>query len=208
MDARLAEAFTVEHTSFARAALRASEPPWPAVVICEAHGLPIDPVDVGRTIRLGRPQVPFVIACDTCAESERIKGFQFGVDDYLCGAMSGAEIRERLRLLLRRSTKVASATIPAYKGKRLVVDFEAVSISVDGRAVHLTKREFDVLRFLVENRNRLLTREDILAGVWNSIEINETRTVDIHIYKLRTKLGAAGRQIQTLVGRGYRFMDA
>lgn len=207
MDGLLAEDFTVERISFPRAAIRASATPWPVVVICDTRGLSVDPIDVGRTIHLGRPHVPFVIACETCTESERIRGFQFGVDDYLCGAMSAREVRERLRLLLRRSVRLAAATVPAYKGKRLVVDFDAVSISVDGRPVHLTKREFDLLRFLVEHPNRLLTREELLGNVWHSIDVTDTRTVDIHIHKLRTKLGAASRQIQTLVGRGYRFVE-
>jgi len=86
-------------------------------------------------------------------------------------------------------------------------DFDAVAISVDGEAVRLTRREFELLQFLVENRNRVLSRDRLLERVWGYDRSIETRSVDVHVGRLRAKLGATGRQIETVVGLGYRFVE-
>jgi two-component system, OmpR family, alkaline phosphatase synthesis response regulator PhoP len=82
-----------------------------------------------------------------------------------------------------------------------------VNIAVDGVAVRLTRREFELLRYLVENRNRVLSRDRLLERVWGYDRIVETRSVDVHVGRLRNKLGAAGTQIETVVGLGYRFVE-
>ena len=81
------------------------------------------------------------------------------------------------------------------------------SVTVDGDPIRLTRREFDLLRCLVENRNRVLTRDRLLTRVWGYDQSIETRSVDVHVGRLRSKLGAAGPQIETVVGLGYRFID-
>ena len=83
----------------------------------------------------------------------------------------------------------------------------SVSVSVDGQPVRLTRREFELLRHLVENKNRVLSRDRLLDRVWGYDPEVETRSVDVHVGRLRTKLGPAGRQIETLVGLGYRFAE-
>jgi DNA-binding response OmpR family regulator len=88
-----------------------------------------------------------------------------------------------------------------------VADFDAVAIAVDGQPVRLTRREFELLRFLVENRNRVLSRDRLLERVWGYDRYIETRSVDVHVGRLRAKLGAAGQQIETVVGLGYRFVE-
>ena len=94
-----------------------------------------------------------------------------------------------------------------YRGSSLTADFEAVAVSVEGRSVRLTRREFELLRYLVENRNRVLSRDRLLERVWGYDRDVETRSVDVHVGRLRSKLGPAGRQIETVVGLGYRFVD-
>ena len=86
-----------------------------------------------------------------------------------------------------------------YRGKHLVADFDAVAISVDGEAIRLTRREFELLRYLVENRNRVLSRDRLLERVWGYDRFVETRSVDVHVGRLRGKLREAGRQIETVV---------
>ena len=93
-----------------------------------------------------------------------------------------------------------------YRGPHLVADFDAVSVAVDGEPVRLTRREFELLRCLVENRNRVLSRDRLLARVWGYEQSIETRSVDVHVGRLRSKLGTAGPQIETVVGLGYRFV--
>ena len=82
-----------------------------------------------------------------------------------------------------------------------------MSVSVDGTAVRLTRREFELLRYLVHNRNRVVSRDRLLERVWGYDRMVETRSVDVHVGRLRGKLGAAGHQIETVVGLGYRFVD-
>jgi two-component system alkaline phosphatase synthesis response regulator PhoP len=82
-----------------------------------------------------------------------------------------------------------------------------VAVAVDGDAVRLTRREFELLRYLVQNRNRVVSRDRLLERVWGYDRLVETRSVDVHVGRLRSKLGSAGHQIETVVGLGYRFID-
>ena len=84
---------------------------------------------------------------------------------------------------------------------------DAVAVSVDGQPVRLTRREFELLRFLVENKGRVLSRDRLLERVWGYERFIETRSVDVHVGRLRAKLGPAGQQIETVIGLGYRFNE-
>jgi DNA-binding response OmpR family regulator len=97
--------------------------------------------------------------------------------------------------------------VSVYRGKHLVADFDAVSVTVSGEPIRLTRREFGLLRCLVENRNRVLSRDRLLERVWGYEQFIETRSVDVHVGRLRSKLGPAGDQIETVVGLGYRFVE-
>jgi DNA-binding response OmpR family regulator len=94
-----------------------------------------------------------------------------------------------------------------YRGARLVADFDAVTVTVDDQPVRLTRREYELLKFLVENRNRVLSRDRLLDRVWGYDQSVETRSVDVHVGRLRAKLGPAGAQIETVVGLGYKFVE-
>jgi DNA-binding response OmpR family regulator len=99
------------------------------------------------------------------------------------------------------------AAAERYRDAHLVADFDAVSVAVDGVAVRLTRREFELLHYLVRNRNRVISRDRLLERVWGYERQVETRSVDVHVGRLRSKLRLAGRQIETVVGLGYRFVD-
>src|SRR2546426_222773 len=117
------------------------------------------------------------------------------------------ELAARVRAVLRRSTCAGERPPAPYRGAHLVADFDAVAVAVDGRPVRLTRREFELLRYLVQNRNRVVSRDRLLERVWGYERVVETRSVDVHVGRLRGKLLAAGRQIETVVGLGYRFVD-
>jgi DNA-binding response OmpR family regulator len=113
-----------------------------------------------------------------------------------------------VRAVLRRGADGGERrTGGSYRGERLVADFEAVAIAVDGAPVRLTRREFELLRYLVQNKNRVVSRDRLLERVWGYERLVETRSVDVHVGRLRTKLRTAGRQIETVIGLGYRFID-
>jgi DNA-binding response OmpR family regulator len=141
------------------------------------------------------------------SEGDRVLGLDAGADDYVTKPFSPRELAARVRAVLRRGKPDEASAPPVYRGEHLVADFDAVSITVDGQAIRLTRREFELLRYLVENRNRLLSRDRLLERVWGYDRMIETRSVDVHIGRLRGKLGAAGKQIETVVGLGYRFIE-
>jgi DNA-binding response OmpR family regulator len=142
------------------------------------------------------------------SESDRVSGLEMGADDYVTKPFSLRELVARVRAVLRRPPPAAdSEQRPGYQRGRLAIDFDAVSVRVSGSPVRLTKREFELLRFLVENRNRVLSRDRLLERVWGLDRQVETRSVDVHVGRLRGKLGQAGRQIETVIGMGYRFVE-
>jgi DNA-binding response OmpR family regulator len=140
------------------------------------------------------------------SEDDRVSGLEQGADDYVTKPFSLRELTARVRAMLRRG-QGAEPRQGRYQGERLTADFEAVAIAVDGAAVRLTRREFELLQYLVQNKNRVVSRDRLLERVWGYERLVETRSVDVHVGRLRSKLRTAGRQIETVVGLGYRFVD-
>ncbi len=192
------------------AALRAVTETLPDVVILDLNLPVLSGLDVCRILR-ARPHsahVPIIILSATTNEVDRVAGLDLGADDYVTKPFSVRELAARVRAVLRRGASHAGpGPGTTYRGAQLTADFDAVSVSVEGKPVRLTRREFELLRHLVENRNRVLSRDRLLERVWGYDRDVETRSVDVHVGRLRTKLGPAGRQIETLVGLGYRFTD-
>jgi DNA-binding response OmpR family regulator len=153
-------------------------------------------------------QIPIIMLTARTSESDRVAGLDLGADDYVTKPFSLRELGARVRAVLRRRRDPAAESKPfRYTGKHLTADFEAVSIAVDGEAIRLTRREFELLRFLVENKNRVISRDRLLERVWGYDRFIETRSVDVHVGRLRAKLGVAGGQIETVIGLGYRFNE-
>jgi DNA-binding response OmpR family regulator len=191
-------------------ALRAVRELSPDVVILDLNLPVLSGIEVCRLLR-ARPEtadVGIIILTARTGEADRVGGLDLGADDYITKPFSLGELSARVRAVLRRRRKTAGAmNSPTYTGVHLVADFDAVSILVDSKAVRLTRREFELLRFLVDNKNRVISRDRLLERVWGYERLVETRSVDVHVGRLRAKLGTAGRQIETVVGLGYRFID-
>jgi len=136
-----------------------------------------------------------------------VSGLDLGADDYVTKPFSLRELAARVRAVLRRKPGTRATAMSIYRGKHVVADFDAVSVTVDGEPIRLTRREFELLKCLVENRNRVLSRDRLLERVWGYEQFIETRSVDVHVGRLRSKLGTAGDQIETVVGLGYRFVE-
>jgi DNA-binding response OmpR family regulator len=144
-------------------------------------------------------------ADDTRAE----RAFNCGADDYADIASGLPSLMSRIRSVLLRRTAphIVSATVRGYEGQHLVARFDDVFVSVDAKPIRLQRLEFYLLRYLVQRKNQLVTREALLRDVWCGRSTLAGRTVDAHVCRLRRKLGVAGQQIQTLVSLGYRFVD-
>jgi DNA-binding response OmpR family regulator len=200
----------VEHVGTGAAALKAVMEEPPGVVLLDLNLPFIDGLEVCRLLR-GRTAsagIPIIMVTARTGETDRVAGLELGADDYVTKPFSLRELVARVRAVLRRPRQIAQdAPSPGYRVGRLSIDFEGVSVRVSGMPVRLTKREFELLRFLVENRNRVLSRDRLLERVWGLDRQVETRSVDVHVGRLRGKLGAAGRQIETVIGMGYRFVE-
>ena len=200
----------VEIVESGDAALRVVTDRAPDLVVLDLNLPVLSGLEVCRILR-GRPntaQVPIIMLTARTSESDRVTGLDVGADDYITKPFSLRELAARVRAILRRGAGgdlVRKEMV--YRGKHLIADFDAVSVSVDGQSVRLTRREFELLRYLVENRNRVLSRDRLLERVWGYDRFVETRSVDVHVGRLRGKLGTAGRQIETVVGLGYRFVE-
>ena len=182
----------------------------PDLVVLDLNLPGLDGTEVCRLLR-ARPAtatMPIIMLTARTEESDRVLGLDLGADDYITKPFSPRELAARVRAVLRRrsSTPLTSA-MSMYRGAHLVADFDAVAVTVDGEPIRLTRREFELLRCLVENRNRVLSRDRLLARVWGYDQSIETRSVDVHVGRLRSKLGSAGPQIETVVGLGYRFVE-
>ncbi len=194
------------------AALRAVSEMMPALVILDLNLPVVGGLEVCRILR-GRQEtarIPIIMLTARTAESDRVCGLDAGADDYISKPFSLRELTARVRAVLRRAGPDAARAVAApsvYRGAHLMADFDAVAVAVDGEPIRLTRREFELLQYLVENRNRVVSRERLLERVWGYDRLVETRSIDVHVGRLRGKLRAAGRQIETVVGLGYRFVD-
>jgi DNA-binding response OmpR family regulator len=191
------------------AAIRSIGDARPDLVILDLNLPVLSGLEVCRILRSRAltSQLPIIMLTARTGENDRVTGLDLGADDYVTKPFSLRELSARVRALLRRAQN-APVSGSVYRGKDLVVDFDAVSVVVAGQSVRLTRREFELLKCLAENRNRVLSRDRLLERVWGYEQSVETRSVDVHVGRLRSKLGIAGKQIETVVGLGYRFVEA
>jgi DNA-binding response OmpR family regulator len=191
------------------AALQAVGVQAPDLIILDLNLPVVSGVDVCRILRSRSDarHVPIIMLTARTGENDRVAGLELGADDYVTKPFSLRELSARVRALLRRTTRAEEQPALVYRGTLLNADFDAVSVAVNGEPIRLTRREFELLRYLVQNKNRVVSRDRLLERVWGYDRLVETRSVDVHVGRLRGKLGDAGRQIETVVGLGYRFID-
>ena len=190
------------------AALKSANEYIPDLIVLDLNLPAISGIEVCRLLRAKAPtkDIPIIMLTARGSESDRVTGLDAGADDYITKPFSLRELSARVRAVLRRGRgEIEAPTI--YQGERLFADFDAVNVRVEGHPVKLTRREFELLKYLIDNRNRVLSRDRLLERVWGYDRAIETRSVDVHVGRLRTKLGPAGHQIETVVGLGYRFVD-
>jgi DNA-binding response OmpR family regulator len=149
-------------------------------------------------------KTPVIMLTARAAESDKIAGLDVGADDYIVKPFSVKEVIARVRAVLRR-TETDEAE-PKYADQRLTVDFEDMRVTCDGADVKLTRKEFSLLENLIMNSGRVATRQQLLDNVWGYSYFGDTRTLDVHIRRLRQKMGECGTSIETVVGVGYRFV--
>lgn len=151
-------------------------------------------------------EIPVIMVTAKEAEYDKVRGLEGGADDYITKPFGMMEFLARVKAVLRRSKKHSSKK--EYHYKTLTVNVERHQVFDNERAVELTLKEFELLRYLVENKGIVLSRDEILEKIWGYECAGETRTVDVHIRTLRQKLGDSGFLIETVRGVGYRIGDS
>lgn len=145
---------------------------------------------------------PIIMLTAKAAEAEKIAGLEVGADDYIIKPFSVRELTARVRAVLRRTER---DDVPTYEDRRLTVDFSDMRVICDGENVKLTRKEFALLEYLIKNTGRVSIRQQLLDNVWGYSYFGDTRTLDVHIRRLRQKMAECGACIETVVGVGYRF---
>lgn len=199
--------FRVRTAATGREALRAVEAEPPDLVVLDLMLPELSGIEVLKTLRSRKEtrNTPVIVLTARGEERDRLEGFELGADDYVAKPFSPKELVLRVRAVLRR----AEPTEAAGRGRTLragplTVDLEAHRVSVEGEEIELTPKEFRLLACLLERRGRTQSRQDLLEAVWETTAEIETRTVDMHVGRLRSKLGVAGDLIETVRGFGYR----
>ena len=166
-------------------------------------------LELCRRLRAEGVQIPILMLTARSEEADRVLGLDFGADDYVTKPFSVAELMARIRAILRRTT--VAATLPTLlKFGQIEVDFKKYSARRRGRPIEMTRKEFDLLRFLVARQDTVVTRDEMLNKVWGFDSNPITRTVDNHVASLRAKLEADPSRpvfIQTVHGVGYKFVQ-
>ncbi|MFZ1059161.1 MAG: response regulator [Candidatus Rokuibacteriota bacterium] len=182
----------------------------PDLVVLDLMLPELDGLEVCRRLRRdpSTASVPVIMLTAKGDEADRVVGLELGADDYVTKPFSPKELVARVRAVLRRARPPEGPAVFSVGG--LSVDFGKRQAAVGGASISLTPKEFDLLRALIEARGRVLSREVLLDGVWGYARAGEieSRTVDVHVRRLRQKLGAEGRRIVTAKSVGYRFEEA
>ena len=174
-----------------------------ALIILDVMMPKLDGWGVCREVRQ-YSQVPIIMLTAKAEERDELQGFQLGVDEYISKPFSPKILVARVEAILRRTNQLgAKEEILETGGIR--IDKAAHSVTIDGKSVELSYKEFELLTYFLENKGIALSREKILNSVWNYDYFGDARTIDTHVKKLRSKMGEKGDYIKTIWGMGYKF---
>ena len=189
-------------------------PTWermrPDLVLLDLMLPQLSGTEICRIIR-SRSDVPIIMLTARDQEVDRVVGLELGADDYVTKPFSTRELVARVRAVLRRAPilDVMDVEAPA-EASGVRVDRVRHEVQVDGEFVDLPPKEFELLAYLVENAGRVLTRHQLIDEIWGSDYVGDTKTLDVHIRRLRTRVerdAQAPQRVQTVRGVGYRFAD-
>lgn len=203
------DGFRVSTAVDGRGALAAIANDLPDLIILDLMLPGMDGYEVLRALRKGDrgADTPVVLLTARREEEERVLGFEYGADDYVTKPFSPRELVFRVRALLRRTRANPVAPTDTLSVGSVTVDRTSHRAEVGGSEMDLTPLEFRLLEVFLERRGRVQTRRQLLQTAWNTNAQIETRTVDMHVARLRSKLGDAGSMLETIRGVGYRLVE-
>jgi len=200
--------FSTDRVASGRDALDAIALKAPDLLVLDLMLPHLDGLEICRRVRAHdkTANIPIIMLTARADESERIVGLELGADDYLAKPFSPNELVARVRALLRRANRHApAAKTLAYRS--IAVDTERHVVSLDGETVALTAKEFLLLEYLLQHRGRVLSRDLLLTDVWGYRYTGGTRTVDVHVRRLREKLPVLAGGLVTVKQFGYKLVD-
>ena len=172
-----------------------------ALILLDVMMPKMDGWEVLKTIRL-HSKVPIIMLTARGEERDELQGFDLGVDEYISKPFSPKILVARVEAILRRSNHVVGEVMNVGG---IEINKAAHQVTIDGKPIELSYKEFELLTYFVENQGIALCREKILNNVWNYDYFGDARTIDTHVKKLRSKLGEKGDYIKTIWGMGYKF---
>ena len=190
-------------------ALKKARSLTPALIVLDLMMPEMDGLEVCRILRRdpATASIPIIMLTAKAAEMDRIVGLELGADDYLTKPFSPRELVLRIKRILQRG-KPGQEKQETLEFGSLLIDPARHLVNWRGKAIELTATEFKLLTTLAERRGRVQSREQLLRDVWDYKSVVDTRTVDTHMRRLRTKLGPASRYLDTVHGVGYRFNES
>jgi DNA-binding response OmpR family regulator len=200
--------FAVEKFASGREGLAALSVRPPDLLVLDLMLPHVNGVDICRSVRAnpGTALIPIIMLTARAEESERIAGLEIGADDYIAKPFSPNELVARVRALLRRASRGQPAGTSVAYGE-IVVDSERHTVVAGGRPVTLTAKEFLLLNYLLNHRGRVLSRDLLLTDVWGYKYTGGTRTVDVHVRRLREKLPPLEEALVTVKQFGYKLLE-
>ncbi len=201
------EGYAVEVQGDGRSALESFKAAPPAVIILDLRLPKLSGSDLCKEVKAHAPTLPIVVLSATSDVSDKVLLLELGADDYVTKPFSPRELLARVRAALRHTSRTANVSLVSFDG--ISADFKKMEVLRDGKVVILTAQEFKTLQFLVQNADRVISRDELLNEVWGYQNYPSTRTVDNHILKLRQKLErdpASPVHFRTVHGMGYKFV--
>lgn len=201
------EGFEIEIAADGKSAIEAFQKFAPAAIVLDLRLPLVSGRDVCREVKQQAPTLPIIVLSACSDVSDKVLLLELGADDYVTKPFSPRELLARVRAALRRSVRTPTGDAVSFDG--IAVDFTKMEVSRDGEAVVLTAQEFKTLKFLIQNAERVISRDELLNEVWGYQNYPSTRTVDNHILKLRQKLErdpANPIHFRTVHGMGYKFV--
>ena len=201
--------FAADVVSSGRDALTAIGARAPDLLILDRMLPHVDGLEICRAVRSNAKTaaMPIIMLTARAEESDRIVGLELGADDYVAKPFSPSELVARVRALLRRAQRAAPAPGAAMTYGPIVVDPDRHMVSSNGHDVTLTAKEFLLLEYLLQHRGRVLSRDVLLTDVWGYRYTGGTRTVDVHVRRLREKLPLLADALVTVKQFGYKLLD-
>jgi DNA-binding response OmpR family regulator len=201
------EGFEIEISSDGKAALDAFHKAMPSAIVLDLRLPLMSGRDVCREIKQQAPALPIIVLSAASDVSDKVLLLELGADDYVTKPFSPRELLARVRAALRRTVRKDTSDLVAFDG--ISVDFSKMEVIRNGEPIVLTAQEFKTLKFLLQNAERVISRDELLNEVWGYQNYPSTRTVDNHILKLRQKLErdpANPVHFRTVHGMGYKFV--